>query len=501
MYNNVLCWLKNTCEKYGDKNIFTSSDRAMSFCELDEISDSVATFLAKYVTKGTPVAVMSSRQVYTPAIFVGIVKAGGFYAPMDASMPISRLCSMLDVIKPLVLVTDRQNEKLAKELDFDGQIFVYEDIVNTPCDRKLLENIFQSVTATDPLYLIFTSGSTGVPKGVATSHLSLMNYIDAVCKVLDITDEDVLGNQSPLDYIAAVRDIYIPIKTGASTVIIPKNEFAMPTDLFETLNKNKITTICWSTAGIELPAKLGIFSEMKPEYIRKVCFSGSVMPCKYLKIWQQYLPNALFVNQYGPTEATASCTYYVVNEKVDDDAVLPIGKAYDGYKILLLDENGCETKNGEIGEICVGGLGVTLGYYGNKQKTEESFVQNPLNNSYREIIYKTGDLGRFDEKGILHFHGRRDRQIKYMGHRVELGEIEISALSVFGVSECVSLYNDKKEQIYLFYTGDATSKEIVLHLRSVLPSFMAPRKLVNLEKIPKLPNGKTDMQTLKSYFG
>ena len=116
MYNNVLCLLENTCKTYGSKNIFISGDQKMTFCELDKISDSVASFVAKYISKNTPVAVMSSRQVYTPAIFIGVVKAGGFYAPMDATMPLSRLNSMLGVVKPSVLITDRQNENLAKEL-------------------------------------------------------------------------------------------------------------------------------------------------------------------------------------------------------------------------------------------------------------------------------------------------------------------------------------------------------------------------------------------------
>ena len=224
------------------------------------------------------------------------------------------------------------------------------------------------------------------------------------------------------------------------------------------------------------------------------------MPCKYLKIWQQNLPDVLYVNQYGPTEATASCTYYIVNEQVDDDTVLPIGEPYENYTVTLLNEDGTATKPGEIGEICVSGPILALGYYGNPEKTAESFIQNPLNQNYRELIYKTGDLGSFDPDGILEFHGRKDRQIKHMGHRIELGEIEETAKQVEGVLDCCSLYYKEKEQLYLFYTGEATSKDIVIHFRKVLPGFMSPRKLINLEALPTLPNGKTDMQTLKSYF-
>jgi len=290
------------------------------------------------------------------------------------------------------------------------------------------------------------------------------------------------------------------VKLGASTVILPKNEFAMPTKLFETLNEYHVTTLCWSVAGVELPAKLGAFDVIKPEYVKKVCFSGSVMPCKYLKIWQQNLPDVRYVNQYGPTEATASCTYYIVKEQVEDETVLPIGVPYENYQILLLNEDHTQTAPGQVGEICVAGPILALGYYGNPEKTAESFLQNPLNPNYRELIYKTGDLGRFREDGILEFHGRKDRQIKHMGHRIELGEIEATACQIPGIIECCALYQKEKELLYLFYSGEVTAKEIAVHFRKVLPAFMVPRKTVNLDAVPHLSNGKVDMQTLKTYF-
>lgn len=500
MKTSVLNWLDNTAQQYPEKIIFTDSEQSISFAEFNNITKAIGSYLAAFLAPGSPVIVMSGRHIFTPACFLGIVRAGCFYAPMDASMPQARLNQILSVINADCMLVDRENLEIAKKLDFSGKIIVMEDILNTPCNEELLSKATASLNELSPLYVIFTSGSTGIPKGVITSHHSLMCYIDAVCKVLKVDESDVFGNQSPLDYIAAVRDIYFPIKTGASTVIIPKNEFAMPTKLFETLNENRVTALCWSVAGIELPVKLGAFDIVKPKYLKKVCFSGSVMPCKYLKIWQQNLPDVLYVNQYGPTEATASCTYYVVDKEVTDDTVLPIGVPYENYTITLLNEDGTATKKGGIGEICVSGPILALGYYGNPEKTAEAFIQNPLNKNYRELIYKTGDLGSYNEDGLLEFHGRKDRQIKHMGHRIELDEIEETAKQIENVIDCCALYYKEKEHLYLFYTGEATSKEIVLHFREVLPGFMSPRKLVKLDKFPTLPNGKTDMQALKSYF-
>ena len=477
MQTSVLERLDHVAAVYTDKVMFKDPEHSLTFGQFDKLTKSIGTYLAGVTAPGDPVAVMSGRHVYTPSCFLGAVRAGCFYAPMDGDMPKARLNQILSVIKAPYMLVDQ-----------------------APPDEELLAARAATLVCTSPLYVIFTSGSTGKPKGVITSHLSLMTYIDSVCKVLDINDTDVMGNQSPLDYIAAVRDIYFPISKGASTFIIPKNEFAVPTELFGTLNREKITALCWSVAGVEIPAKLGAFDESKPEYLKKLCFSGSVMPCKYLKIWQENLPDVLYVNQYGPTEATASCTYYVVKEKVDDDTVLPIGKPYDNYKITLLNEDNTLTPDGEIGQICVSGPVLALGYYGNKEVTDASFIQNPLNDNYRELIYKTGDLGRWGEDGNLMFHGRMDRQIKHLGHRIELGEIEETAKLVEGVKDCCALYNKPKATLYLFYTGDATSRDIVLYFRANMPAFMVPRKLINLEEMPTLPNGKLDMQALKAMF-
>ena len=500
METSVLNRLDRTAAAFAGKVMFKDDSAQITFGEFDRLTKAIGTFLAGKLPAGAPVAVMSGRHVLTPACFLGAVRAGCFYAPMDGDMPKARLNQILGVIKADYLLVDRAHLETAQSLDFNGEILVLEDIRDTQPDEALLSQRAATLQCTSPLYVIFTSGSTGVPKGVITSHQSLMCYIDAVAKVLSIDDTDTLGNQSPLDYIAAVRDIYLPVSFGASTYIIPKNEFAVPTTLFETLNREKITALCWSVAGVELPAKLGAFDVGKPAYLKKLCFSGSVMPCRYLKIWQENLPDVLYVNQYGPTEATASCTYYVVNEKVDDDTVLPIGTPYDNYRVLLLNEDNTATPAGETGEICVSGPILALGYYGNKEQTDKSFIQNPLNDNYRELIYKTGDLGHLDENGVLHFHGRKDRQIKHLGHRIELGEIEETAKKIAGVADCCALYYKEKATLYLFYTGEATSKDIVLYFRQNMPAFMVPRKTVNLGALPTLPNGKTDMQTLKGYF-
>ena len=487
-------------KKEDDKNriVYSDGNNRLTLGELDTYIMRVATTISRLEEIGRPVAVMTGRHVYTPACYMGVGKAGCFYAPMDAELPEYRLNQILDLINPSYMIVDEEGRKKAESIGYGGTLLSMNELFDGDIDEGLVASRNEKITEFSPLYTIFTSGSTGKPKAVLTSYYSLFCYLDGLNKVINLGPDDVLAGQSPLDYIAGVRDMYLPLMTGARTFIVPKEYHAMPEELFSLLEKEKVTTLCWSSAGLELPARLGAFENLNvPQSIMTIVFSGSVMKGKYLKLWQERLPKARFINQYGPTETTASCTWYEVKEKANDDTVLPIGKPFNHYKVFLLDEDGKAPNPGDIGEICVSGPALALGYYGDKEQTEKVFTVNPLNDKYDERIYLTGDLGRLNQDGDLEFLGRKDRQIKFMGHRVELSEIEASAYRVEGVEECLSVFDEKKEIIKLFYTGTAEPKEIIIHFRSNMPAFMVPRKIEKLEEMPRLHNGKLDMKSLK----
>lgn len=510
---NVLEWLEATVAKYPDKPAFSDTESSITFRQVYDIARNTGAYLVEQLgVDRTPVAVFAGRKMVTPAYFLGVVYAGRPYAPIDASLPDKRIEKILENLCPMAIVADRESlehvesivDELAKSEGFDRpQIFIAEDISRfkkVVCDDSsldMLAAVRRQMSMTDPLYIIYTSGSTGNPKGVMTSHLSLMTYINAYCDVMHIEGEDVLGNQSPLDYIAAIRDIYLPLKTGCSTAIIPKEYFMEPNVLFDYMNEKRVSSVGWSVSAFTILTSLGAFEETGLKSLRKICFSGSVMPCRVLRKWQKNLPEAHFVNQYGPTEATASCTYYSVDHTVEEDEVLPIGKAYDNYRVFLIDEHGNAPAVGEQGEICVCGPILALGYYNDPKRTAAAFTLNLLNKAYPERMYRTGDYGRLDEDGILHFCGRMDRQIKHMGHRVELDEVENAANVVEGVAESCVIYNKSKEVLILFYTGDCDRRSLALALREELPGFMVPRKIKKLEQLPKLPNGKYDMKKLE----
>lgn len=508
MNKSVISWLEKSAKENPKKVVYTDYESSITFEEVNRKSKAIGSWLAKrqidYRKKlgnsVLPVGVITGRHILTPVTYLGVARAGNFYAPMDPTVPENRLNQILEVANPNILIADHENMEKARKLKFNGEIVSLEDIIETEIDEDLLSCACEFITEQSPLYAIFTSGSSGKPKGVLTSHYSVMCYLDGLNQVINLNDKDVLGSQSPLDYIAAVRDIYLPLMTGCATHIIPTEQFAMPNIVIETLNKYKVTTLCWSAAGLEVMAKLNAFEENKPKYIRQVVFSGSILPGKYLRMWQNAIPNAIFINQYGPTETTASCTYHIVRELADDNTVLPIGKPYKHYSVMVLKDDDKVAEPDEEGEICISGPALALGYYGDWEMTEKSFVQNPLNSKYPEKIYKSGDLGKIDENGILWFLGRKDRQIKHMGHRIELDEVEIAAMRIDGVEECSAQYSKEREILYLFYSGEATSKEISIYFRGNMPPFMVPRRIKKLEKLPKLPNGKKNMQELKKMI-
>ena len=493
---NVLEWLEVSETLYPEKAVYIEESKEVTFHDVLCRSKKIGSALAD--VKGTaPIAVISGRKVETITAYLGIVYSGHAYAPIDGKLPRHRIDIILETLKPSAILADSDNLALAEELAQEVPVFELERVVQKNTDEEKLQKIRRKMLMTDPLYVIFTSGSTGKPKGVITSHQSLICYIESYVSVMGIDEKDRLGNQSPLDYIAAIRDIYIPLYKGCSSVIIPKEYFMEPNRLFNYMNEYEVTSVGWSVSAFTLALSLGAFEEVKLKTLNKICFSGSVMPSSCLAVWQKNLPDAKFVNQYGPTEATASCTYYEVDHLVSQGEQLPIGRPYDNYRVFLLNEDLTETTEGEIGEICVSGPILALGYYNDPIRTEKSFVINPNCKGYPERMYRTGEYGRIRKDGLLEFHGRMDRQVKHMGHRVELDEIVYAASQIDGVDECISLYNKEKEVLYLFYSGKTVMRQVVLELRKVLPGFMVPRKIKQVSTLPKLASGKIDMTTLK----
>ncbi len=498
--NNVLDYLSETVVKYPDKPAFVDEHDTLTFRNLKSAIDSIGTALLHKGCSKEPVIVFMDKSVKEIATFMGVIAAGCYYVPIDSEMPAMRISKIIDNCEPRICIVDSANKEAAKELGFSGEILEYDAIADGPVDEAALKKIRDETVDIDPIYIVFTSGSTGIPKGVAACHRSVIDYIEQLSQVLEVSDETVFGNQAPLYFDACLKELYPTIKFGATTYLIPKELFSMPLRLVEYLNEKKINTICWVVSALTIISAFKTFKKLVPQYLKVVAFGSEVFAIKQYNMWRKACPDTKFINLYGPTEATGMSCFYVVNKEFAEGDVIPIGGPFKNTQVLLLKEDGTRAENGEEGEIYLRGTCVTLGYYNDPERTATSFVQNPLQKSFPEVVYRTGDIARYDNEGNLLFVSRRDNQIKHMGHRIELGEIESGVSQLDGISLTGCIYDDKKEKIVLYYTGEIAEADVINGLKGVLPRYMIPNKVYRLEQMLFTPNGKIDRKSLKQKY-
>lgn len=492
---NVLEYLESSSKNYPDKKAFVDEKNVISFKELETFSKALGCAISNKTdsTIKRPIVILVDNNVFDIIGFMGVLYSGNFYVPIDSNMPKARLNAIIDKLNPILIL-----HHIGKEIDYTS--LCIEDNINCEINEELILNIRNEIIDVDPAYIIYTSGSTGIPKGITINHRAVIDLAEWLSDTFEFSNKDILGNQTPFYFDASVKDVYITLKNATTTYILPKKLFMFPIKLIEFLNKNKVNTILWATSAITLVANSKVLDVQKPKYLDKVFFAGEVMYGKVLNVWREKLPDVRYINLYGPTEVTVDCSYYAVNRKFNDDECIPIGNNCRNMEIFLLNEN---LEQDNIGEICVRGSGVSLGYYNEPEKTNKSFIQNPFNPFYRDIIYKTGDIARVNEFGELVFICRKDGQVKHMGNRIELGEIEANTYALDNVSNAVCLFDNEKDKIILICNGDNLNAEYILtELSRKIPKYMLPNIIKITDNIPYNANGKIDRVKLKEwYFG
>ncbi|MBE6590116.1 MAG: amino acid adenylation domain-containing protein [Ruminococcaceae bacterium] len=496
MQTNILEYLERTAPRLPDKVAYSDGSFDMSFGELYRVSRAIGSALIERGYKKSPVVILMNKHPREIAAFYGTVYAGGFYVPLDPEMPAHRMQLILENVGARVMIVDEKGEKLARTLDFDGEILSYEELSAHREDTLALACVREKQIDTDPIYIVFTSGSTGIPKGVVACHRSVIDYVEALCEALPFSEETVFANQTPLFFDAPLKELMPVIKYGATAYLVPKKYFLFPMMLCDFLNEHRVNTVCWVVSALTMISSMGVLEKNPPKYLHTVAFGSEVFPLRQYELWRAALPNARFFNLYGPTEATGMSCYWRAERALEEGEPIPVGVPFRNTALLLIGEDGREVADGETGEIYLRGTCVTLGYYNNPEKTAEAFVQNPLQSAYPETVYRTGDLGYINRHGELVFVSRKDAQIKHMGHRIELGEIESAAAALEGVFRACALYDKEAQKILLYYTGSIAEDVLNGHLRTYLPRYMLPALCRRLDRMPLTPNGKLDRRTL-----
>lgn len=504
MITNILSYLEESASKWSDKIAIADDKNKLTFSEWNQYARNIGTAIID-ATSGAvrkPVLVFVDRRIEGLVGFMGVVESGNFYVPIDCKMPDRRVKLISDVLNPIAAITvTAADEKTLDLIDFKGIRFKYDDVITHQSDKELLSSIREQMIDTDPVYSIFTSGSTGIPKGVVIAQRGMVDLAEWLVNTFNFTENDALGNQTPFYFDGSVKDICICLKSGATLNIIGKKYFTFPKLIIPFLNERKITAILWATSAIVLIGNSDILSVALPEHLRIVTFAGEAMPAKQLKVWMDKLPDVQYVNLYGPTEITVDCTYYIVDREFGDNEFIPIGKACANKGILIFNDDNKLVNVEENGELCVRGTGVALGYYNNKAKTDEVFVQNPLHDLYEDKIYRTGDIVKYNSRGEIEFVSRKDFQIKHKGNRIELGEIEVAVNAIETITNAACVFDQQNDKIVLFYTTvDNNEIDIINLIKDKVPVYMFPEVITHLRAMPYNMNGKIDRIELKKIY-
>lgn len=496
MKKNIVEYLDESAKRCPNKIALVDEEKSITFFELYESVKKIAHAIfqkSNGLFHNKPIMVYMDKSVECIIAFFGIAYSGNFYTPIDTKMPLARVEQIVDTLEPVLSISKRE-----KEYKGSCENIFIEDVLEDETIRDGIEG-WKKCLDIDPLYVLFTSGSTGVPKGVVINHMGVIDYIEWLTDKFRFDETIVLGNQAPFYFDNSIFDIYLMLKNGATMVIIPEKMFAFTNLLIDFLNEHAVNTIFWVPSALCSVANTEIIHTKRLDSIRNVLFCGEVMPNKQLNIWRKEYPHLLYANLYGPTEITDVCSYYIVDRDFADDESLPIGKACENTEILILNDTNKAAQVGEVGELCVRGRCLSMGYYNNSEKSDNVFVQNPLNSAYRDYIYRTGDLVKLNENEEIIYLGRKDFQIKHQGHRIELGEIEAVASSMDDVETSCVVYDEINKKIVLFICSKKVinEKDIYKALKNRLPKYMLPASIFQIDAMPLNLNGKIDRIQLK----
>lgn len=498
MQKSVIEYLVNSAAKYPQKSAVQDSTGSITFSELLRSAFVIADVIKVQGLWRSPIGVYIPKGCHMVQAFAGINMSGNFYVPLDTKSPDTRIQSILKVLESEAIITDKAHEQQVRQM-CDKVVFVIEDVLeNEPMTDADARQYLADQIDTDPVYAIFTSGSTGTPKGVVISHRGVIDYIDWAVGRFGFTSDAVIGNQAPFYFDNSTLDIYLMYATGATLDIIPEVHFTFPAQLVDYMNEHKISFVFWVPYALINVANYDVLKDQEMPYLKDIFFAGEVMPNKHLNYWRRYLPHCRYANLYGPTEITVDCTYYEVDREFADDEPLPIGKACRNSGVLILTDQKREAGVNEEGELCVRGSSLALGYYNDREKTQQAFIQNPLNKHYPETIYCTGDIVYRNERGEIMYVGRKDSQIKHNGYRIELGEIENAILASKLVDNCCATYDFNNKKIVLFYQAEkeVSKGEFRKGVANRIPRYMIPTDYYREDALKQNGSGKID----RSYY-
>ncbi|GFO68490.1 hypothetical protein GMLC_20690 [Geomonas limicola] len=505
-----------------DQVAVVDDQRSMTYGQLYRDANRIAHCLVSHgVRRQDRVAICMKRSAQVVMAILGILKADAIYVPLDSKAPIERILKVIRDCRPSAIICDDAAlpvlDGVKAHMGSVRHLVVCGVSSQSSGDlpRTLLEDMpldavpapaYRNIDA-DAAYILYTSGSTGSPKGVAISHLNILNYIDWAVEYFAITSTDRVLGTAPFHFDMSTFDIFATLKAGATLCIAPERLLLFPHKLFDLIEEERVTV--WkgvSSLLMYLSSTNSLRKDRIPS-LQKVLFGGEVLATKHLINWMQHYPNKRFYNVYGPTEATGISSCYSVEQLPGSPSEpIPIGKPCANTEIFILTEDNSLADIGEAGELCIRGSGLSMGYWGDEEKTARAFVRNPLGCTQNDRIYRTGDLARLRHDGWLEYLGRKDFQVKFMGYRIELYEIEQAMLTQDSIHQAAVVLCDTTQsevpELVAFMAGPnlLDPDSVMEELGRAVPSYMLPKRIIPLAEMPLNDRGKTDRGALRQLY-
>lgn len=479
------------------------SEQSLSYQALNSRSNQLANYLrGRGVSPGTLVGLSVSPSLEIVVAIWGIIKAGGAYVPLDPSYPSERLRYMVaDAGVQLILTQSQWRGSLEElripliDLDTDWSLITQEEdhnleIVN---DHR------------DLAYVIYTSGSTGQPKGVMITHGNLISFVDTVKQSLGVNSQGIYLLSASVNYALAVRQIFVPLCSGARLVVANEEQRVNPLAQLELIQQSGVTAVdyvptFWRTCNQLLTSQpVDVRHRLLDNQLQQIVSVGEPLHAEIPRTWREkFKHKARIVNIFGQTETTGIVAMNPIqNGTLEDSEVVPIGQAVPKVKLFIMDSDIKPVPQGEVGELCVSTPCLGQGYINNPELTADKYVENQMQPGER--LYRTGDLARCLSNGDIQHLGRIDQQVKIRGIRIELAEIEAVLRQYEGVQDVIvnsiersSGGNQLVAYLILVKDHQVSREELHKNLMDKLPDHMVPTIYMTLEQFPLTPNGKVD---------
>lgn len=513
---DILKRIRETATVHGDRIALQGRNEKMTYAQLEEYSDRLAVWMnQQFWESNTPVIVYGHKNPYMIVCFLACVKSGRAYCPQDTSIPESRVLETIASVTPDVVLMLQENEQIqsgaGKNLK-ETQILMLDEIKKITGQEQGKYDSNTAVGAEDVYYIIFTSGSTGKPKGVQITTDCLNHYLDWSVTLVDKNGEHQVGhylNQAPFSFDLSVMDLYTSLATGGTLHMMEKQLQSDYTQMYTFFEEAELTVWVSTPSFVDVCLADKKFDETLLPHLSTFLFCGEVLTTATVAKLQERFPRARIMNTYGPTESTVAVSEVEITKERLESAIisgrsLSVGQAKPGTWLEIWDDQGCNLKEGEQGEIVIIGDTVSIGYYGRDDLTSKNFLTcEREGRTWR--AYKTGDAGYLID-GQLYYNGRIDLQVKLHGYRIEIEDIENNMVRLPQLNHAVVIPNvreGKVRSLTAFVTGNPGmlkpqefTKEVKTGLKEFLPAYMIPKKIHLLDSIPMNNHGKADRKYL-----